>query len=561
MRGKLLVCISFTCLAGVNPIPPDLPSDEFIWDSGPYTPESAATIKAEANLIEVPVTVRDRARLPVGGLKKEDFLLFDNGKRQTISTFEVLTGPADRKSAPSLGAPGAAPETPATAEPRYVAFFFDDVNTKFANIHEGQDSHADFVAGREGAIKLVQKGLEPGERIGIFTASRAISVDFTDDARLLLDTLAKLREYPRMQDQPVSDCLQLDTYQAWAIVHLPPQTAEWDAAYKKAVECWTKKYAAEKMNEEAEEKLSIAEGWVIDTMASLDYTIRRLSEEPGRRILLLTSEGFVTKSFNYRQQALIDEANSRKVVINSLSTAGLFFDADPKNKVAATRTGGLIDPMNDSLASLAYDTGGQFFYNNNDLTEGFREMSAPPSVSYLLGFSPENLKADGSRHRLSVKLADTPHVEILARTAYFAPGGELTAAEKKARRLDEIVTAPGTVSEIPVDVKVAASAGEAKISVHTDVSKLPFRKLSGRQVERLVFVTALFEAGGDRFLSGLQGVLQLQLKEASFQQLAGHGLDTNLSIHAPAGTYRVRQVVQEIGTGRLASIDRTIAVR
>ena len=556
MRWNLIVILTGTgLLAGVTPMAQDLSSDEFIWDSGPYTPESVATIRAEANLIEVPVLVRDRGERPVPGLQKEDFLLFDNGKPQTISSFQVLTAPgASTVTATAVPGSGAnvAAAPPEPVQPRYVALFFDDVNTKFSDPQYGQDANADFIFGQDAAIKLIEDGLDPGEQVGIFTASRRFTLGFTGDTKVLLNAISKLRTYPRMSDQHPNACPMLDTYQAWAILNLPPHTFDWDKAYNESVKCWGRQAAEGMMNSEAHQKMGIAEAWTLETLGSLNYAIRRLGDMPGRRILLLASQGFVTLSFRYRQKSIIEAASRAKVVINSLSTAGLIV-ADGLHHY------GLGDPLNDSLASLAYDTGGQFFYNNNDLATAFHKLSAPPAVSYILGFSPLNLKSDGSRHTLKVKLAEPAQHSIEARPDYYAPGGELSPPEKKAKRLDRAVTSRDTLSEIPIELTATPAPGAVKISVHTDVRKLPFRHLSGRHVERLLFVTALFDAN-NQFLSGVEGIMQLQLKDGSVQTMSDHGLDTHLSIQAPAGKYRVRQVVQEIEGGHLASVDRSIEI-
>ena len=58
----------------------------------------------------------------------------------------------------------------------------------------------------------------------------------------------------------------------------------------------------------------------------------------------------------------------------------------------------------DVLAELASGTGGTFFQNNNDLAAGFRKLAELPEYVYVLGFSPQNLKLDGSYHSLKVIL-------------------------------------------------------------------------------------------------------------------------------------------------------------
>src|SRR5579863_9044472 len=172
MRTKLIVILLCGCLVTTLAlVAQDIPPDELSWGAGPYAPEikGASAIRVQADLVEVPVIVRDAHGNAVGNLKKDDFLLFDNGKPQTISTFSVLAGP--------LTTSGATKSTTGLPEPRYIALFFDDLNTNSAK---------NMTFARDGAIKFVRKGLDPGVRVGIFTSSGILTLEFTDDVQALL---------------------------------------------------------------------------------------------------------------------------------------------------------------------------------------------------------------------------------------------------------------------------------------------------------------------------------------------------------------------------------------
>jgi hypothetical protein len=111
MRAKLIVVLlSAFLLAAIVLVAQQIPPDELHWGAGPYTPEvaGATTIRVQSDLVEVPVVVRDDHGNAVGSLKKDDFLLFDNGKPQTISTFSILGGPmspADAGAQPAAELP------------------------------------------------------------------------------------------------------------------------------------------------------------------------------------------------------------------------------------------------------------------------------------------------------------------------------------------------------------------------------------------------------------------------------------------------------------------------
>ncbi len=548
VRSRLIVILVCGCLAATLAlVAQDIPSDELYWGSRPYVPEIAATpvIRVQSDLVEVATVVRDSHEKPVGNLKKEDFLLFDNGKPQIISTFSIQRGAADAMVPSTNAAPGATATAP-LIEPRYVAMFFDDANTTRSNINFA----------RTAAIKFIQKGLDPGERVGIFTASGVLTVEFTDDVQKLLAALNKLELFRRMPNQGMSPCPPLGTYQAWVINHVGGQTEELKDAEGAARACGCPGAAAESCaRNEASSVTTIAESFSLDTIRSISYVIKHLGQMPGRRVLLVTSSGFLTLSFHQQQQKIIEEAIRANVVINALDTTGVVYD---------DKYGSHLN-MKTPMYEMTAGTGGQFIYNNNDLGTGLHILSAEPIVSYILGFSPTDLKVDGSEHKLKVKLVAQEHLLVSARPSYYAPSTELSPVEKRFHKLQENVMASAAHSEIPIQfsvtpVTLADGGSSLKILVHVDVRKLQFENISERKAERLIFITALFDEK-NQFLTGVEGVMDLRLKEPTLKQISAQGLDAKLSINAPAGSYRVRQVVQESVGGKLAAMNRTVEIR
>ncbi len=129
----------------------------------PQTPEVATqesspnySLHVERNLVVVRVVVRDSAGNLRGNFTKDDFLLFDDGKRQAISHFTVERAlPEGRKGAEvpteHVTAPPGAIE-PAPKPLRFLALYFDDVHMNFEQI----------VRTRDAAQRYLQKVLTPG---------------------------------------------------------------------------------------------------------------------------------------------------------------------------------------------------------------------------------------------------------------------------------------------------------------------------------------------------------------------------------------------------------------
>src|SRR5260370_31570610 len=109
--------------------------------------------------------------------------------------------------------------------------------------------------------------------------------------------------------------------------------------------------------------------------------------------------------------------------------------------------------QDDVMAQLADGTGGTFFHNRNDLDAAMREAGAAPALSYLLGFSPQNLKIDGRYHALKVSLANKEKFKIQARHGYFAPRSIADPAEATKEEIREALFSQEEIRDLPIKLQ------------------------------------------------------------------------------------------------------------
>jgi VWFA-related protein len=508
----------------------------------------------------------------VGELKKSDFELFDNGRQVEISSFSVentaamplqygatpqaLTGP-QLSTAPTLGP---------SPTPRYIALLFDDASMRTL----------DAGTSRNAAEAFVRTSLKPGDKIGIFTTSTTVSLSFTDNVPKILETLAQLRAHKKRSENGTIDCSAMTPLEAHDILDtIGMQT---DALALGKLLCVDPIATAQQV-------VDIAERASEDSLGAITDVIHYLGRMPGRRILLLASSGFLTETlqaFQAKQDKVIDEAVNANVIINSLDAKGLV--AAPPG---TDDDGHLLDPdiltsgrmlllfinfqdwnreaLDDPLAMLAEGTGGRFFHNRNDLDVGLRDMLTAPDVSYVLTFSPGDLKTIGETHSLKVKLVNPSGLIIQARRGYLVPDSSPTDAEKKQRKLDNAVLGTDNPESIPMQVTadpgtLVTGQQVLTVSVHFDANKLAFQSQGDRKVDRLIFVTALFDMQ-DHYVSGVQGVMDLRLKKETMDAISSQGLDANLTLEVAPGTYRLREVVEDIEGGQISAISRPVEIR
>lgn len=548
-------------------------NDEIRIGTRPYVPQHG-TIRVQTELVEIGAVVRDSNGKVVGGFKKEDFQVLDNGKPQRLTYFDeekVAATPAS--SAEAAAHADGVVATDATIVPRYVAIFFDDVDSPAADLTSARNAVADYIA----------KGLEPGEKVGLFTASSFFTLDFTDDAAALKDALPKVLPHPRRAEDAIG-CPRIPPYQAWTIIHMGYSSPEFQVALAEAENCPSNSGVppgeiAHLVEVQAQRTLDIAAQIADGVFEKTFGVIRKLSGKQGHRVLLFASSGFFAQELQSQREQLVNAALRAKVVVNTLDAKGLYVDADLDmsngpptllNGFQLAERSMIMDTdtkfKDDPLASLAEETGGRFFRNSNDLAREVKELSEAPAVSYVLGFSPVDLDQNGAFHNLKVKLANSQGLTISARQGYYAPTKPKgMAADEKMLKFENEVMAAETLAAIPANLDVMPSKmnngdSELNLTVHVDISKLPYKKVNDRSAERLVMVTALFNDKNE-FLTGEEQFVDLSLKPETRARLAHDGFDAKLSLEAPPGTYRVRQIVLEVATGKLAAINRSVVVQ
>ncbi len=465
--------------------------------------ETATSFKSHVNLVMVPVVARDSRGAAVGNLTKANFQLFDKGRPQEITRFSVQKAggepplEANAVSANPLSSGEEKGHTVAIPE-RFVAYLFDDVHL----------APADLARVREAAERHIA-GLKPTDRAAIFTMSGAPMLDFTDDKNRLIEALDRLR--PGVMT-----------------------------------------------------RVGAMSGGDTLTFGSLDAikdVVRRMASAPGQRTVMLISPGFFTidPMFFSDKNEILDLAIRANVIVSAMDARGLY--TDPALDVS--RTGGRLGSSlmresmrSDLLAEMAAGTGGSFFQNSNDYDEGFKRLAAAPEYVYLLGFTPQNLKNDGSFHPLRVTVKPSNSLSLQARHGYYAPK-RLDDAEETARQeIEAALFSREEILELPTELhlqffKVDARTARLAVLVRLSLRQFRYRKADGRNDNDVTIVTGLFDRNGI-YLQGIKKVLELRLKDETLATRLAQGATIRNNFDVAPGTYLVRMVVRD-SEGQLMS--------
>lgn len=531
--------------------------------------DSGTTFRLRVNLVQVHVTVRDPSGKPVNNLRKEDFLLYDQGKLQTISTFAIETRETRRAKAEAAAKtqvdevePGK--PTSSVIPDRFVALVFDDTHFEMADIANVRVEVGKFL-----------DTMAPTDRVAIFSTSGELTHGFTSDKEQLKKTLLGLIPRAKFQGS-TTDCPVVTFYEADQILNYS-NTQVFNVDVQDTIQCafngdQTQIASARSMVQSASQRM-LVQG---ETENQYAYTymqdvIRRLGGMPGERVLVYVSPGFVTTLAQHIDlSTVVDLANRSNVVINALDGRGLYTPdlmgdiskpVDTNNyQTAGFKASYRIDAQTEQafvLGDLAYGTGGTFFHNSNDLAGGLQIIGAAPEFSYVLGFSPLSQKMDGQFHTLKVVLTEKRKFTIQARRGYMAPKKFKDANEQAKEEIQDAVLSKDEILDFPLQIQTQyfkADDTSVRLSVvsRLEIKGVHFRKADGRNWDNLTLATVLFDNNGN-YVMGQEKLVTMKLLDTTYEKLSRSGIVVKSTFDVKPGRYMIRQVVRDSEGSQMAA--------
>ena len=570
-----IVLLSQFCTAQAPPPdPPEVSSHE-----------SPITFSSRVNLVSVPVVVRDREGKALGNLRQEDFQLFDKGKLQVVTKFSVEKSGRAVVEATPAGASRQPPESAtAPGKPvlpdRYIAYLVDDVHLQ----------SSDLLQARQSMNRHLDESLEPSASAAIFTTSGRMMSDFTGDREKLRKAVNSIQPWTSGPDSQ-QDCPPMTYYMADLLVNKDLYLDGYLYTDEQLLALVQKNQVNEELIAEMAEANACSQTTGVDTiklvrvaarqaltygdhdnalaLGAIEDVARRISVMPGSRTMVLVSPGFLlTRDHLAHEYAALDRAIRANVTINTIDIRGLYTaipGGDASHRGYSSTFGGMLsladmtaaNQQQDVLGELADGTGGTFFHNDNGLKEGLNLIAARPDYVYVLGYSPEDLKFDGSYHKLKVTVKNPANLTLQARRGYWAPNHATDPAEQAREELREAVFSRDEVQEIPLDLqteffKPSEFMAELTVVAHLDLKSLRFRKAGDRNNDTLTVVTGLFDPNGN-YVSGIQKVVELHLRDQTLAAMSNTRVAMNESFSVAPGRYVVRVVVRDAEGNAMAA--------
>ncbi len=415
----------------------------------PTPSEKDDVVKITTALIQIDVTVTDKRGRVVTDLRRDEIEIYENGKKQDVSGFNFISNVRETVEKPkeTKDKPPVLPPSPVKPEQvrRTIALVVDDLTLSFESTY-----HV-----RRALRKFVDEQMADGDLVAIIRTGAGIGAlqQFTTDRRQLYAAI---------------EAVKWNSLGTGGIGAFAPLESRFDTGDDEGEPGERTPAGVEREFNDFRKSI-----FATGTLGAINYVVRGMSDLPGRKSVMLLSDGFkmftrdATGTLDGTRvldslRRLVDQANRASVVIYTMDARGL----QVTGLTAADSTSGmspqdimdaerdrrdeLLDTQ-DGLRYLAKQTGGISIINNNDLSGGIRRILDDQSY-YLLGYEPDSATFDPRLrrfNRLDVRVT-RPGTRVRYRSGFFGIADEkiVRSAEKGDRKLFTALTSPFAVNEI-----------------------------------------------------------------------------------------------------------------
>jgi VWFA-related protein len=526
------------------------------------TPDTV--IRINVNLVQVDAVVVDSKDKPVTDLKKEDFVVLQDGKPQAITNFSFIDTKAGvvrntvAKAAPKPVAPvkGAAPPTPPpmASRPkqirRTVALVVDDLGLSFDSIARV----------RQALKKYVDQEMQPNDLVAIIRTGAGMGSlqQFTTDKRMLYAAI---------------DHVKYNSFGRVGISSFAPLQA-------------VTPNDIDTSNADNEREQIFSAG----TMGAIQYVVEGLKELSGRKSVVLFSEN-LKLMYNGEQSQRVqdsvrrlgDAANRASVVIYSIDPRGLVYTgltaADNTSgrtpqqisQVGMQRSQDMFDSQ-EGMVVLARETGGLFLQNTNDISGALTKVMDDGNGYYLLGYHPDastfDLKTGQPKfHSLAVRVK-RPGLRVRYRSGFFGTTDRETAPVPRTRNAQIAHALGSPFGTGALHLRLTTLFSQAEKSgpfinslLYFDPSELEFTDEPDGWHKAVIDVVCMTFGDSGQAVDTTDKTWTVRLKEDSYRAVLKSGLvySVHVAVKKP-GAYQMRVVLRDATSEKIGSASQFIDV-
>lgn len=548
----------------VTPTPPPKPSG------------GEDVVKISTALVQVDVTVTDNKGKIVKDLKPEDFEIYENGEKQKITNFTFIS--ADSESNQPTEKPDKndksavpIPETPVRPEQvrRTIALVVDDLTLSFESTY--------YV--RRALKKFVDEQMQTGDLVAIIRTGGGIGAlqQFTSDKRQLYAAIEKVR-WNSIGNGGIG---------AFAAIEATPlEQAKANGSNISEEQLKAEKNSIRSANDFREDIFATG------TLGAINYIVRGMKDLPGRKSIMLLSDGFqlfspdkdgFSNSTRVLQslRQLVDLANRASVVIYTMDARGLqtlgFSAEDNTSSLTPQAIEERLSDRRDKLFNtqeglvyLAKQTGGFPVINNNDLAGGIRKILDDQSY-YLIGYEPDTETFDPKTRRfnkIEVKV-NRKNTDVRYRSGFFGVSDDQIKKPINQTPRQQIMTAltsPFAVNDISLHLNTLFGNNDKQGSfvrslLYVTAKDLKFSDEADGTKKAVFDILAMNFGDNGVVADQISQTYTVNLKKDDYQKFIDEGFVYyfTFAVKKP-GAYQMRVAIRDHATEKVGSASQFIEV-
>lgn len=522
-------------------------------------------VRISTEVIQLDVTVTDAKGKIIRDLRRDEFEIYENGKKRNMSGFTFISGVTT-----SAQRPANMPAVPGNVlRPENVrrtfALVVDDLSLSFRSAYDT----------RRALKKFVDEQMQDGDLVAILRTGAGIGAlqQFTSDKRLLYAAIERVKWNPSGSGGTS------------AFAPIGPTAAA--ATTDDEEETETDATVVETGSGETLDSFRDAM-FATGTLGALRFVVSGMAELPGRKSVILFSDGFrlvETESGELSTvldflRRLVDTAARSSVVFYTIDARGLASTAmtaeddvsqlttEDRANILSDRNKELFDTQ-DGLVYLARETGGLAFINNNDLSVGVKQVLDDQSY-YLIAYEPEDDSFDPTKrqfNKIEVKVS-RPGARVRTRSGFFnneTHEPSAAVANSAVNSLERALTSPFGMSGISLRMN-AVFGSDAKTGsfvrslLHIDGGSLKFSEVAGLHQSKIEILAMSFDDNGD-VIDTLARGYTIKLKPDAYRKAVKDGFIYNFAFPVKkAGAYQYRVAIRDADTGRVGAASQFIEV-
>jgi len=517
--------------------------------------EGPVLFKSNTNLVIADITVKDKAGNLIPNLKQDDFTVYEDGKPQKISVFEYqelglepeppeelkLTDELKLPEAPKAELTSPTPGQLHFKDKRLMVFYMDFSSMAVAEQLRAQDAALDYLK------KYITK--DDLVAIILYTSTPVVLTDFTDDRDALTNVIRQL---------PIGEATEL----AGLADTGDDNGADTGAAFV-ADETEFNVYNTDK-------KLN-----------AIGQVAKMLKSFPEKKALIYFSSGVSGTGMENQAQleATINLAEKANMAIFPIDARGLM--ADPPGGGASTagpRGAGLyngsaynsqrsgINASQDTLNSLAADTGGKMFVDSNNIGLGIQNVQKSMSSYYLVGYYSNNYKDDGKYRKITYKLnSKIAGAKLEGREGYYAEKNwQKMNGEDKEYQLTQALSSGDPVTDLPMVLqldyfRISPTAYYVPASIRVPGSVVATAQKGGAIETQLDFAGQVQDET-HAAVGSVRDNIKIKLDGANAERATKGTYQYDAGFTLQPGTYHLKFVVRENISGKMGTFEAKFVV-